>query len=334
MSNEPHSIRSADLLAGGFVSRPDAVAEIRELLGDPRSGPRGRAYRITTACGISVEVLPERGLDLGSLWFASYPIAWRSPLESRGAFTDPAGEGWIGKFSGGMLATAGLDNIGPGHDGMGLHGSHHNTAATDVAIRRTADAGVVIEGVVDSARAFGRKVYLYRRIAIAADRAELTLTDRIVNEGTTAEGVPVLYHMNFGAPLVLPGTEIDVAAANHEPRDVAAQRFTWEHFPQPIEEVMESVWGHTGLERDAAGKAYARVHSAQLGITATVSWNADELPRCLEWIYPTRNAWALGIEPTNAPAWGPERVGIPAGAPVLEPGESINTGFTLAFSQD
>lgn len=26
-----------------------------------------------------------------------------------------------------MFAAAGLDNIGPGHDGMDLHGCHHNT---------------------------------------------------------------------------------------------------------------------------------------------------------------------------------------------------------------
>jgi len=39
----------------------------------------------------------------------------------------------------------------------------------------------------------------------------------------------------------------------------------------------------------------------------------------------------LGIEPTNAPLFGPDREGAGAGAPVLEPGEQLLTGFTLSF---
>jgi hypothetical protein len=62
----------------------------------------------------------------------------------------------------------------------------------------TAVGGVTLEGVVDSAKIFGRQVYLHRRIAVAPDRAEVNVSDRIANEGTTPAAVPILYHLNFG----------------------------------------------------------------------------------------------------------------------------------------
>jgi hypothetical protein len=303
------------------------------MIDDPRSGPNGRAYRITVAGGVSVEVLPERGLDLGSLWFANYPVAWRSPLEIRGANADPAGEGWIGRFGGGMLVTCGLDNIGPAREGMGLHGSHHSTAAVDLSVRRTADAGVTIEGIVDSAKVFGRQVYLYRRIAVAADHGELNVSDRVVNEGTTPAAVPILYHLNFGAPFLTPSAQIEVAADRHTPREEISTRFDWTTYPEPTTDVVEAVWEHTQLVADENGNARARVRSDALGLTATITWNARALPRCLEWLYPTVKGWALGIEPANAPIFGSERTAPNAGAPVLQPGHEQETGFTLTLSR-
>jgi hypothetical protein len=326
-------MRSRDLLAQGLVSRPDAVAEIREIIGDPRSGRNAVGYRITVAGGVSVEVLPERGLDLGSLWFANYPIAWRSPLEIRGAHADPAGEGWIGRFGGGMLVTCGLDNIGPAREGMGLHGSHHGTAAVDVAVRRTAEGGVTIEGAVDSAKVFGRQVYLYRRIDVAPDHGEVSVSDRVVNEGTTPAAVPILYHLNFGAPFLMPAAQIEVAADRHTPREDTSERFGWTSYPQPTTEVVEAVWEHTRLVAGEDESARAGVRSDALGLTATITWNARALPRCLEWLYPTVKGWALGIEPANAPIFGPERSAPNAGAPVLEPGDEQETGFTLSLSR-
>jgi hypothetical protein len=332
LAHLPRAIRSADLLAQGLVSRPDAIAEIRELVGDPRSGPNARAYRLTLAGGLSLEVLPERGLDLGSLWFANYPIAWRSPLGMRGAHADPAAEGWIGSFGGGMLVTCGLDNIGPAREGMGLHGSHHATAAVDVAVCRTAAGGVTLEGVVDSAKVFGRQVYLHRRIDVAPDEGELSVSDRVVNEGTTPAAAPILYHLNFGAPFLMPASEIEVAAARHTPREDTSARFDWRTYPEPSTDVVEAVWEHSRLVADENGNARARVRSETLGLVATITWKAAALPRCLEWLYPAVKGWALGIEPANAPIFGPERSAPHAGAPVLEPGHEQETGFTLRLS--
>jgi hypothetical protein len=325
------SMDARELLASGYIAQPDALAEIRETVDDPHSGRGGRALRITMAGGLSVEVLPDRGLDLGCLWFAGQPIAWRSALGPRGAHADPAGAGWIGRFGGGMLATCGMDNIGPERDGMGLHGSHHATPAQDVAVRRQPDASVVVEGVIDSSAVFGRRVHVERRIEIAAGQPRLQVRDVVVNDGPTVAAAPVLYHLNFGAPLLMPGTEVKLSAGRRTPRDYMSSTFDWHHFPGATNDVVEAVWEHTDL--DTVNKVVrAQILSPAPDLTASVEWHVDELPRCIEWIYPTRGGWALGVEPTNAPLFGPDRTGEHAGAPLLEPGERRSSGFTLQLA--
>jgi hypothetical protein len=92
------------------------------------------------------------------------------------------------------------------------------------------------------------------------------------------------------------------------------------------------VWEHADLRCDASGRAAAAVRSAGLGVDATVTWDGEVLPRCFQWVYPTTRGWALGIEPANAPLFGPDREGAHAGAPLLEPGAHLDSGFALTLS--
>ncbi|MFV0633067.1 DUF4432 family protein [Demequina sp.] len=321
----PHA---STLLAEGYVSRADAIAEVRYVASDPFASS-SRAIHVRTLGGLSVEILPERGLDLGSVWWCGYPIAWRSALGPRGASSDPASSGWIGRFEGGMLATCGVDNIGPARDGLGLHGSHHLTSAFDVAVTRDRDHAVTITGTVDSSSVFGRCVEVRRRIRLDADVPRVTVRDMIINLGTTPAPTPVLYHLNFGAPFLMPATAIEVDAEQTLARDALTGGADWMSYPEPTDEVREYVWEHSGIVPDAAGGSSVAIRSSSLPATAVVSWRAEELPRCVQWVYPARRGWALGIEPTNAPIFGPARDHPDAGAPILEPGEARSSGFTL-----
>lgn len=322
---------AAQLLEAGYVGSTDALVQIRELIGDPHSGAGGRAYSFALAGGLTFEVLPERGLDIGAAWFAGRPVGWRSPLGSPGPA--PTATGWLGRFGGGLLVTCGLDNIGAPRDGYGQHGSHHDTRAHDVRIERLAGPegiGVRIAGVVDSIEMFGRRVRVYREITAFTDDPSVQIRDTVVNEGAWPAPVALLYHVNFGAPLVLPGTRIGVDAAEHHSVDDRIDP-SWQEFPEAVDEIGESVWQHRGL-RTVDGVATASVASPS-GLVAEVSWSADELPLLVEWMFPSRQSWALGIEPASAPIFGPERDAEGAGMRVLAPGESINTSLTVRLSE-
>lgn len=309
------------LLEEGFLGTPDAAVQIRESVGDPHSSAGGRSIALTLAGGLSFEVLVERGLDIGSAWAGGQPIAWRAPLSNPGLAPSPAG--WLGRFGGGLLTTCGLDNIGAPRAGYGQHGSHHDTRAADVSITRlpaSADGGpgVAVSGVIDSVETFGRTVRVYREIEARCDSPSLIIRDRIVNEGRQTAPVALLYHVNIGAPLVLPGSRIEVGAERHEPREDVPGLDDWRTYPSPIDDVREAVWSHEELT-SIDGWSRASVTAAD-GRTATVEWITAQLPRLVQWVFPVRGRWALGLEPANAPLFGPERDADGAGIPPLGPG--------------
>jgi len=64
----------ADLLDRGLVSLPEAVATVDDVT---RAGGE-RVLALRLAGGLALDVLPDRGLDLGATWWAGVPVAWLS----------------------------------------------------------------------------------------------------------------------------------------------------------------------------------------------------------------------------------------------------------------
>lgn len=251
----------------------------------------------------------------------------------------PSPVGWEGRSGGGLVLTCGLDNVGSPRGIYGQHGSNHDTRAANVVVERIPGTkehgpGVSLRGTVDSVETFGRRVRMYREITSYADDAAITITDRIVNEGWHPAPVAILYHCNFGAPLLMPGTKIHIDAENRRLREESPllADCTWDTYPEPLNEITEKVWEHTGLRTDANSRTLATVTSPT-GVRAELSWNAKVLPRCLQWVFPPRGCWALGIEPSNAPLFGPEREAEGAGMQILASDEELTTGITLRLSR-
>lgn len=323
---------TSELLQQGLFGIADAAVQIRELTGDPHSGSGGRAYAFTLAGGLSFEVLPDRGLDLGAAWFDNQPIAWRAPLGSPDLAPSP--EGWLGRFGGGLLVTCGADNIGAPRGNYGQHGSHHDTRAYDVSIQRISSdraPGVQISGTVDSVETFGRRVRIKRTITSFADDPAVLICDEVTNSGSWPASAALLYHLNFGAPLVLPGTTIDLAATRHERKEPAVVDDSWRTFPEPVDELYESVWQHSQLGTGGDGFATATVTSPT-GLVADVTWRTAELPYLVQWIFPPRHSWALGIEPSTSPLFGAQRDTPDAGHRLLQPGDTFQTSVGVRLS--
>ncbi len=311
----------------GMIGHDDGVVQIRRVVGDPMSQAGAEAILVSLYDGLSFEVLPNRGLDIGPAWFAGRPISWRGPLGA--VRPHPAPLEWLGGFSG-LLVTCGLDHLGPANDAYGLHGSHRATPAHDVSVTRVLDGdrpGVRISGVIDSVEMFGRMVRMHRVIEAFAGEGTVSVRDRIVNEGWQAAPTPVLYHVNFGAPLVSPGATISTAARSVVVKQEVPSIPDWQHFPEPKVDTIESVWEHT----DFAG-GQASVTSPE-GWRARVTWDAAALPRMIQWVYPARGRYALGLEPGNAPIWGPDWEAEGEGAPLLAPGATLEAGVKITVTR-
>lgn len=312
----------AALLDTGQVVLPDALAEVREA----SIAGGGRVLQVRLAGGLAFDVLPDRGLDLGAAWWGSTPLAWRSPN-----LVDPGpGHGWEERFLGGLLATCGPDNIGAPRAGAGQHGTHHLSHAHEVRWwRERVPDGLEVHvcGVVGHTSLAGPRILVEREIVAVTGSACVQVRDTVRNVGNRPAGVPLLYHVNLGAPLLRPGARLVV------PADGTVLR---EPLPPGRDPLVTPVPG-PGLEPVVAEHPLTHVGPTTRavltgtghGVEVVVEWTAETLPRLCTWSWPARGAWVLGVEPTNAPLFGPERDGPHAGAPVLAPGAAWTTGVRI-----
>ncbi|GIJ30314.1 hypothetical protein Vqi01_54760 [Micromonospora qiuiae] len=139
----------------GLIARPDQLLEVRRDTiadGDARGG---RTVSVRPLNGLAVSILLDRGMDIGGAWYAGTPVSWMSAVGDCRPGRSDADQGWLDGWSGGLLTTCGLRNVGVPSDGHGQHGNFTDLAAFDVMVRRywlpDGEAAVEIAGVLTDA---------------------------------------------------------------------------------------------------------------------------------------------------------------------------------------
>ncbi len=277
----------------GEVAHEDLLASAEEF-----SSRQGRVVRARTFGGWDLELLPDRGLDIGLALHRGTPLSWVSPVRDRRPLDLPLGDAWLSRFHGGLLTTCGLRGFGAPVGGRGLHGDASHLPAGEVTISRevTADmASVSVSAVIDDARIFEPSLRLVRMVTLRSSRdgtSSLVLHDELMNLGPGDAEVGVLYHVNFGAPLVTPGARIDVRSERllHS----GAATVDPSTYPGIREGFDEHVVERSGFE----GRSATATVSGPGGVVA-LEWSSETLPYLVQWVYPARNRWALGLEPAT-----------------------------------
>jgi Domain of unknown function (DUF4432) len=291
-----------------------------------------RAADVYTGSGFRFQVLVDRGLDLGAAEHAGRPLAFVHPALGTPALQEHSGIGFLRTFGGGLVTTCGLDHFGPPDpegEGYGLHGRASHLPAESVRVRqewRGEDYVLEIEGETRQARLFGENLRLERRITTRLGATSLVLEDRVRNEGFRPAPLAVLYHCNFGFPVVSPESELLVRVRSVRPRDEPARAGLADHlrFGPPQAGFAEQVFFHDPLA-DAVGFAGAAVVNRPLGFGAFVRWRAAELPVLAHWNMTGEGEYVCGLEPSThamAPTRREQRES--SSMRELAPGESVS----------
>jgi hypothetical protein len=313
-----HELRSA-----GLVGNDRALASVVESLGVPGTGIGERRLTARLYNSIEFDVIPSRGFDIGDTWFRGIPISWFSPVSDARSLPSPVDSEWLTRFTGGLLTTCGFSTIGAAANGEGLHGRASHLPADEVAWS-VADDGVELRGTVESVALFGPSFRLRRTISASTSdngTAQFHVTDNVANIGPEAAPLSLMYHLNFGAPLVAPGTRVSIDSTGTVASSAHREVPDWRHLPTPSAHIAEAVFAHSGMSVAPDGFAQASIASSTSDLGVRIEWSATTLPHLHQWVFPTRGRWALGIEPATAPLFGAGREAAHAGAPVLEPGE-------------
>jgi len=323
----------SDLLAHvGSLDQVVSVTPVEYLDGAARGV---RALDVRSLGGLHVTVLLDRGMDLGQVWYRGIPLAWISPV-GPARTSAAADEDWLGAFHGGLLVTAGTQNVGRSAEAggvrHGLHGRLSMLPARDLIWHvDPSRREIVVEGTIREARVLGYYIELRRRLRFGIDSPTLAIEDVFANEGSAPAPVMVLYHFNLGWPLVSETSRLYGWPAEVTPREgdaAAAEALpTHDRFLPPTAGWRSQMFEHHGSEvsERTVGVANPEYPPGQ-GVAAEITYRPAQLPRLWRWRMFDHKTYLVSIEPTNTSLEGR---GAAQELPLLDAGRQLT--FELSF---
>lgn len=306
--------------------------------------------QVRTGAGLTYYISPTRGMDITRAEFCGFPISWQSPNGAvHPSFFDARDDGWTRTAAGGLLMTCGLTQVGaPSVDNgetLGLHGRAHHTPATQVCATgdwKNDDYLVNVRGKVTESGLFKDNLRLSREIQSQIGSNKITIRDEVENIGFKPSPHMILYHFNFGFPLMSDETRITFPSKNIIPREPGIPLEGYDKWRAPQDNFDERVYYHEDLsvtKNHDLNKEQAIVlinnpkfpyNNGQFGsINVKLSWSVKNLPNLIEWYMPGKGVNALGIEPSNCRVAGRVEERKRGTLVTLKPGESVRYELEL-----
>ena len=320
----------------GYTGNPAQLVTLRRVrLGEGRAA-NTEIIEVVTAGGLSLDILPDTGLDLGQCRFRGINMTWmcKNGYDSPSAIL-PYETEFINTFPGGLLYTCGLRSAGPanrdGDEWHPLHGRYHSLAAQEVCAE-TAEDEIVIRGTVRETALFGHNLEVKREIRIPAAGSSVTVRDTVTNQSPRDEEIMQLYHCNFGYPLLSEKARLILPEERETiPRTEFAKTGLGREltFDPPIPGEEERVFFQK-MRNDF----FARLENPDLGVRMTISWSGDTLPILTQWRSMASGDYVLGLEPANCYIMGRHEEREHGTLPVLKAWETVTNTIHIAFEEE
>jgi len=264
----------------------------------------------------SFVLVPTRGMGIWRARQGDLQLGWKSPVKGpvNPAFVhsnEASGIGWLDGFDE-LLCRCGLESNGApefnpnGSVRYGLHGKIANVPAHKVEVAIDGDAGrISVTGVVDEARLFGNKLRLTSVVTTQVGQPGMTITDTITNVSAEPGELELLYHVNFGVPLLGPGSKAVLPVRKVAPRDAVAMGNVpeWDTYGPETPGAVEAVF-FMDLAAAADGQTQALLRNAARSRGVSLKFNKTQVPCFTLWKnrQAAADGYVTGLEPaTNFP---------------------------------
>jgi galactose mutarotase-like enzyme len=273
--------------------------------------------RVTLVCGSTkIDVLPTRGMGIWQADNNGVRFGWDSPIEGPVhpmwvPIAEPGGLGWLDGFDEMMVRCGLASNGAPEFDEQGklvwpLHGRIANLPASDVQVDIDEDAGrIAIRGTVNENRFHFQRLQLQTEIALQVDSDEIEIVDRVTNLSARPAVFQMLYHNNFGPPILESGTQLFAPIKKLVPRNAhaAAELNQWNQYGPPNPGSAEKVY-FMELAGDKDNWSIAVLANSDRSAAASIRFDKTHLPCFSVWkntVGPS-DGYVTGLEPaTNFP---------------------------------
>jgi hypothetical protein len=292
---------------------PNCRVEMQTLAGGLRDGVR---LLLIDNGRLRIALLPDRGMGIWKTWLGDWEIGWNSPV--RGPvhpkfvpLAEPSGLGWLDGFDELLCRCGLLSNGAPEFDSRGglvypLHGRIANRPAHRLVVETDSDAREMrVTGVVEECRFHFQKLRLTSTLRMRIGEPRFELIDEVTNLSGDPGEMQLLYHVNFGPPLLEPGSRVFAPIKRLMPRDPHSAQGVdhWDRYGEPRAGSIEEVF-FAQLLTDSDGRSEALLTNRSADRGASLHINTGELPCFSLWKNgpPLEDGYVTGLEPaTNFP---------------------------------
>lgn len=337
---ENWSVTSADL---GFKTATPFTIRKRVLHGGRQEGvelievDNGRLH---------FSVIPTRGMNLYRVASGDVTLGWNSPvkeivnpafieLESRG------GLGWLDGFNE-FLVRCGVEWAGhPGMDNgklLSLHGRMGNIPASKVVVviddqppHRIRVRGLVVEQTFKFA-----DYEMWTEVSTEPGSAAFRIDDTLTNRSDYEREFQIIYHGNFGPPLLEQGSRFVAAAKQVTPFDDYAAKDIdqWTVYRGPTKNFGEHVFNLVPFAR-TNGSTTVMLQNAAANRGVRIDYDVKALPHFTLWknTDTMKEGYATGLEPGTGYPYDRAVERAHGRVPKLAPGASRPFGleYTILF---
>lgn len=267
-----------------------------------------KAFDIETGSGLVFTILESNCLDIKCMKYKGINISFLSkPGVSAPTYFDVHGYEYHRFFHAGMTYTCGLGNIGAscvdGETEYTFHGRISQTPAEKVSVHEYwagDEYKLEIQGEMREASHYGENLVLRRLITTKMGSASFKITDTVENMGFEDQPVMIMYHINFGYPLLDEGSRILLPRSEVIPKPYVSKEGldAYKSISAPEDGVNADVFYHRAAA-DREGYSYAGVVNEKLGLCAYEKYSTKNLPMLAQWKSMRSGEYALGLEPCS-----------------------------------
>lgn len=271
------------------------------------------ATDIFNGSGLSLTVLPDRGMDIAQLSFKGINYSYINPcgIVSSTLF-DPNGVEFFRSFTAGFLTTCGMGNVGlacvDDNQSYGLHGRISNTPAEFYSaklVMENENPVAVLSGSMREFKFFKENLVLHREIQVKYYDNKILITDTVENQGYDDSEYMLLYHFNLGYPFLSEHCRLLMPFSKTIARDEDAEKGLDAHniVSKPKKIFREQVFYHS-LTKDDEGKAKIKVENLKLKVGFAMKFDHIFLPELVQWNNFKEGSYVMGLEPSTNKVYG------------------------------
>ncbi|MBU5377489.1 MAG: aldose 1-epimerase family protein [Pantoea sp.] len=302
-----------------------------------------KVLTITSKNGLTIALSPTRGMDLLHVNGDGVRLGWDSPVNE---VVNPAyinlesrnGLGWLEGFNE-MMVRCGYEWTGHPVTKDGriytLHGKAGNTPASrvEVTVDEKAPHEIRVRGLLKENTFKKANLETWTELRYVPGAKSFTLHDVLTNRGDYPHDYQIIYHSNFGSPILEKDARFIAPLKSVSPfNDYAKTGLkAWNTYDAPTKDFDEMVFNLVP-KADSSGKTLAAVINSKGNKGASIEFDTHQLPLLTMWknTDTLKQGYVTGIEPGTNYAY-PVTVEKEQGrVKQLAPGQS--TTFELTYT--